>query len=76
MELTVTKCLYRWTNRQPMPLQKRANVTTEMVRVLSTVYEGYGRNTALQTSKAGARCASIRPSLKFAREKNKTLTHS
>lgn len=41
-----------------MLLLKQANVTTEVVRVLSTigtVHEGCVRNAALQTSEAGAR---------------------
>lgn len=43
-----------------MLLLKQVNVSTEMVRVQSTVdtvCEGCARNTMLQASKAGTRCA-------------------
>lgn len=48
------------SDRQPVPLLKRANGTTETVRmqsIVGMVYEGRVRRTVLQASKAGARHA-------------------
>lgn len=65
-------------DRQPMPLLKRANLTTEMVRTQSTVgkvRERRARNAVLRNSNAGERRAHQADS-HFARDRDVMLTIS
>lgn len=63
------------TERVQNGFLKPANMTTETVKALSTVYDGGTRNACSDFLKP-QQCMHIAPSLMFAGERDEMLTHS